>query len=309
MKRGCLIMYLHENKDDFLEAIATVAAAKGITSQIVEKDYYVTLLLRLLAESLPFIVFKGGTSLSKCHHVIKRFSEDIDLTIDTKITQGQKAFVKEALQNVTKKLSLQITNIEDIWTRRNYNRYVIHYPSAVSLVDGVTRAEIIVETSYKTISYPTKRMHVSNYLGDYFSEYNSALVKDLFLDEFDMKVQQIDRTLADKVFAVCDYCSPQRTERNSRHLYDIYILLPLVALDEKFRSLINDVRKDRLLSPVCLSAKENINPQDILEKIVCEKVYEHDYNSITKKLLNEEVDYQVAITALESIIASNLFVF
>ena len=223
MKRGCLIMYLHENKDDFLEAIATVAAAKGITSQIVEKDYYVTLLLRLLAESLPFIVFKGGTSLSKCHHVIKRFSEDIDLTIDTKITQGQKAFVKEALQNVTKKLSLQITNIEDIWTRRNYNRYVIHYPSAVSLVDGVTRAEIIVETSYKTISYPTKRMHVSNYLGDYFSEYNSALVKDLFLDEFDMKVQQIDRTLADKVFAVCDYCLPQRTERNSRHLYDIYI--------------------------------------------------------------------------------------
>lgn len=309
MKRGCLIMYLHENKDDFLEAIATVAAAKGITSQIVEKDYYVTLLLRLLAESLPFIVFKGGTSLSKCHHVIKRFSEDIDLTIDTKITQGQKAFVKEALQNVTKKLSLQITNIEDIWTRRNYNRYVIHYPSAVSLVDGVTRAEIIVETSYKTISYPTKRMHVSNYLGDYFSEYNSALVKDLFLDEFDMKVQQIDRTLADKVFAVCDYCLPQRTERNSRHLYDIYKLLPLVALDEKFRSLINDVRKDRLLSPVCLSAKENINPQDILEKIVCEKVYEHDYNSITKKLLNEEVDYQVAITALESIIASNLFVF
>ena len=302
-------MYLHENKDDFLEAIATVAAAKGITSQIVEKDYYVTLLLRLLAENLPFIVFKGGTSLAKCHHVIKRFSEDIDLTIDTKITQGQKAFVKEALQNVTKKLSLQITNIEDIWTRRNYNRYVIHYPSAVSLVDGVTRAEIIVETSYKTISYPTKRMHVSNYLGDYFSEYNSALVKDLFLDEFDMKVQQIDRTLADKVFAVCDYCLQQRTERNSRYLYDIYKLLPLVALDEKFRSLINDVRKDRLLSPVCLSAKENINPQDILEKIVCEKVYEHDYNSITKKLLNEEVDYQVAITALESIIASNLFVF
>ena len=292
-------MYLHENKDDFLEAIATVAAAKGITSQIVEKDYYVTLLLRLLAENLPFIVFKGGTSLAKCHHVIKRFSEDIDLTIDTKITQGQKAFVKEALQNVTKKLSLQITNIEDIWTRRNYNRYVIHYPSA----------EIIVETSYKTISYPTKRMHVSNYLGDYFSEYNSALVKDLLLDEFDMKVQQIDRTLADKVFAVCDYCLQQRTERNSRHLYDIYKLLPLVALDEKFRSLINDVRKDRLLSPVCLSAKENINPQDILEKIVCEKVYEHDYNSITKKLLNEEVDYQVAITALESIIASNLFVF
>lgn len=50
MKRGCLIMYLHENKDDFLEAIATVAAAKGMTSQIVEKDYYVTLLLKKLCK-------------------------------------------------------------------------------------------------------------------------------------------------------------------------------------------------------------------------------------------------------------------
>ncbi|MFT8391080.1 MAG: nucleotidyl transferase AbiEii/AbiGii toxin family protein [Sporolactobacillus sp.] len=27
----------------------------------------------------PRIVFKGGTSLSKCYHLIHRFSEDIDL--------------------------------------------------------------------------------------------------------------------------------------------------------------------------------------------------------------------------------------
>ena len=31
----------------------------------VEKDYYVTMILRGLAESLDFVVFKGGTSLSK----------------------------------------------------------------------------------------------------------------------------------------------------------------------------------------------------------------------------------------------------
>lgn len=34
--------------------------------------------------------FKGGTSLSKCHKVIRRFSEDIDITIDTLLSQGQK---------------------------------------------------------------------------------------------------------------------------------------------------------------------------------------------------------------------------
>ena len=65
--------------------------------QIIEKDYYVTVLLKLLAEKIPFIVFKGGTSLSKCHKVIRRFSEDIDLTIDVSLSQGQKKKVKKVL--------------------------------------------------------------------------------------------------------------------------------------------------------------------------------------------------------------------
>lgn len=47
-----------------------------------DKDYYVTMILRELSERQNFIVFKGGTSLSKCHKAIKRFSEDIDITID-----------------------------------------------------------------------------------------------------------------------------------------------------------------------------------------------------------------------------------
>ena len=50
--------------------------------EVIEKDYYVTMLLKLLSDKIPYIVFKGGTSLSKCYKVIKRFSEDIDITID-----------------------------------------------------------------------------------------------------------------------------------------------------------------------------------------------------------------------------------
>ena len=37
------------------------------------------MLLKLLAAANPEIVFKGGTSLSKCFHLIDRFSEDIDI--------------------------------------------------------------------------------------------------------------------------------------------------------------------------------------------------------------------------------------
>ena len=48
---------------------------------IIEKDYYVTLVLKEIATRNPDIVFKGGTSLSKCYKIIDRFSEDIDLNI------------------------------------------------------------------------------------------------------------------------------------------------------------------------------------------------------------------------------------
>ena len=60
-------MYLHKDKERFREAIDLVVYKTGISSQAVEKDYYVTMILKLLAEEMPFIVFKGGTSLSKCH--------------------------------------------------------------------------------------------------------------------------------------------------------------------------------------------------------------------------------------------------
>lgn len=42
-----------------------------------------TLFLKSIVEELPDIIFKGGTSLSKCYKLIDRFSEDIDLNIDT----------------------------------------------------------------------------------------------------------------------------------------------------------------------------------------------------------------------------------
>lgn len=63
-----------------------VAAANlNIMPQLVEKDFWVCWILKTLF-SLPEIgnhlTFKGGTSLSKCYNVIKRFSEDIDISIE-----------------------------------------------------------------------------------------------------------------------------------------------------------------------------------------------------------------------------------
>ena len=76
-------MNLHLNNNDFEGAIVATAEYFEIPEIFIEKDYWVTYALHQLFHSKikDLIVFKGGTSLSKCYNVIKRFSEDIDMVI------------------------------------------------------------------------------------------------------------------------------------------------------------------------------------------------------------------------------------
>ena len=76
-------MNLHLDKDNFEGAIVATAEYFKIPEIFIEKDYWVTYALYKLfhSEVKDLIVFKGGTSLSKCYKVIERFSEDIDLVV------------------------------------------------------------------------------------------------------------------------------------------------------------------------------------------------------------------------------------
>jgi len=76
------VLLTHKDKRAYFEV---AAANLNIMPQLVEKDFWVCWILKTLF-SLPEIgthlTFKGGTSLSKCYNVIKRFSEDIDISIE-----------------------------------------------------------------------------------------------------------------------------------------------------------------------------------------------------------------------------------
>lgn len=73
-------MNLHYSKEIFEELIVAASNELGIPTNIIEKDYYVTIILKALSEKISDMVFKGGTSLTKCYHILDRFSEDIDLS-------------------------------------------------------------------------------------------------------------------------------------------------------------------------------------------------------------------------------------
>ena len=69
---------------DQQEALEIASQYLGRPPDLLEKDTFVTWALSVL-ERAPFgrhVVFQGGTSLSKAHRVIDRFSEDVDLTYD-----------------------------------------------------------------------------------------------------------------------------------------------------------------------------------------------------------------------------------
>ncbi|HEW7082116.1 TPA: nucleotidyl transferase AbiEii/AbiGii toxin family protein, partial [Streptococcus pneumoniae] len=76
------------SKEDLQAIIRNASERLGINEVIVEKDYWVCFVLNYLftkSEWKDAFTFKGGTSLSKCYDLIKRFSEDIDLILDWQV--------------------------------------------------------------------------------------------------------------------------------------------------------------------------------------------------------------------------------
>lgn len=299
--------YLHSDREQFRDAIYLAYEQTGVMVQAIEKDYYVTMLLRLLAQKMPYIVFKGGTSLSKCHKVIHRFSEDIDITIDTLLSQGQKKKIKQAIVESAEKLGMTIENLDKTRSRRDYNRYVLAYDSVIPIESDALKATVLLETSYTAVSFPTVLLSVTSYIGDMMEQEAPDTIEEYNLNSFKMKVQGIDRTLVDKVFAVCDYYLQGKVSKHSRHLYDIYKLLPLVPQNESFRELVKEVRTVRAQSAICPSALPEVNVPELLEKIIKEKAYKQDYNSLTTQLLEENVSYDTAISTLKKIAESGMF--
>ena len=79
--------------------IREVAARRGGSAVMVEKDFWVSWTLAVLFAHPEFgeqLVFKGGTSLSKVFGVIERFSEDIDLSVSPEFVGIKEKWVDEA---------------------------------------------------------------------------------------------------------------------------------------------------------------------------------------------------------------------
>ncbi len=124
-------MVLHNDVELFRQLILLVSESKRMNPEIVEKDYFATILLKSLVDKQPEIIFKGGTSLSKCYKLTQRFSEDVDLSFDCarKLSEGQKRRLKNSITTAVDELGFTLINLGEIRSRRDYNKYIVDYSS------------------------------------------------------------------------------------------------------------------------------------------------------------------------------------
>ncbi|WP_390610991.1 nucleotidyl transferase AbiEii/AbiGii toxin family protein [Gordonibacter urolithinfaciens] len=121
---------------------------------------------------------------------------------------------------------------------------------------------------------------------------------------FRMQVSSVERTFVDKVYAICDYClEGETTDRQSRHIYDLRMMLGSVTLDESLLRLFETVRHQRRGQFTCVSAEDDVNLAAVVESLFASEVYRTDYEDVTLPLLFESVTYDEASSCLKAISA------
>lgn len=234
-------MNLHQDKDAFEALLSDVSRRTGIRSDIIEKDYYLTLLLWELSEkqeSLP-AYFKGGTALYKSIGRMKRFSEDIDLTVavqDCSKSQGKKRL--ETSANGYHTLSRTTDKARESNQRGSITSVYEYVPvTAVDSADSLQRFGYVkVEATSFTISEPVEALEVSPLLySEATGEQRQILESAYGVKPFSVQTIKLERIFADKILAAEFYYQRRMLFDTAKHLYDLAIMME----QERIRTLLS----------------------------------------------------------------------
>jgi len=304
-------MYLHKDKQLLEDIINATSEKYAIETAIIEKDYYVTMILKLLAIKNDKIVFKGGTSLSKCFQVINRFSEDIDITFSEHIGEGKRKKLKyDVMMSISEELEMPIGNWNEIESDRDLNQYLFQYDPIAGQYNEAMIPDVKVEIALGSYAFPVEKAEVTSYVYQHLLEESEEdLITEYELKPFSMNVQALERTYIDKIFALCDYFMQGQSKRYSRHLYDLYKLQDRISFDEKFGELVKEVREHRkkMGQERCPSAQLEVNIPEKIKEICKTEFYKTDYDAITEYFIHDSVLYEDTISNLLTTVENGYF--
>lgn len=225
-------MKLHLDRDAFSVLIERIHDRCSYRSDVLEKDYYVVLILEELAKfqcekNLP-AYFKGGTALYKTLKMTNRFSEDIDLSVDTRgmsRTQNDKK-----LSDATKKYTVLpreggTTHRSEVITTYTYEP-ITNY----DIDDSLQRfGRVKIEATSFTIGEPVTSMEISTLIYELATDEERKILEEQYdIKPFEIKAITIERIFVDKLFAAEAYVRQSENEHRAfeaaKHIYDLAVM-------------------------------------------------------------------------------------
>lgn len=222
---------------DFEQAILQAAEhfrERNLRPAIIEKDYYVTEALRVIAKtSGDKIIFKGGTSLAKGWNLIQRFSEDIDIFLDP--TAFQPALGKNAIDRELKKLRNSVGQHPALLFIENESQTIggfgrndrFSYSQRFG-GPGEVANRVLIEAGTASGREPSAIVELRSYLGQYLEEKKQPLGAE---DEgpFSLRLLHFRRTFVEKMFAIHSKVELLKRDKQplgsyARHYYDLFQL-------------------------------------------------------------------------------------
>lgn len=299
-------MKLHKNKDLYRTIVTATAEEFGIQESYVDKDYFVSLLLSNLARNIPNILFKGGTSLSKCFGIIDRYSEDIDLNLisDEAITTGDRRSLKRKIAETIEDSDMRLINPEEIRSRMDFNAYEVEYPKLFGASE-ILKSNIVIETYLSLKSFPHEKREATNYIYEFLKNENDfEMISKYTLEPFMISTQSVERTFIDKILAICDYHEKKTYTQYSRHLYDIHKIWTSQKFNptsfvQLFYKIIEERRKKPEINHSSASGYQLLVK---LQDIMTQECFKKDYNINTVRLIQDETTYEDTIESIEAII-------
>ena len=222
---------------DFGQAILRAAehfSSQGLRPAIIEKDYYVTEALRIIAATAgDKVIFKGGTSLSKGWNLIQRFSEDIDLFLDPLAFTPQ--LRKKAIDRELKKLRDAVGSHPALAFAPDESQTVGGFARSDRFSygqrfggPGEVAARVLLEAGTASGREPTTNVELRSYLGQFLTETGVSLGAE---DEagFAMRLLHFRRTFVEKMFAIHGKIELLKRDGRpigsyARHYYDLFQL-------------------------------------------------------------------------------------
>lgn len=295
--------------------IDTISIETGFNPMFLEKDFLITNLLKdiskNISDDLP-IVFSGGTSLSKAHNIIERFSEDVDLVVyDGKnLNKTDRRAIRHKLQDILK-ANDEITTIEcETSNDGKKETYNVSYDNIYD-IPSILRNSLKVEIFFENEPNPLiETKPINSIIDTYIANKDS---------EFTIPCNSPFNILADKVSAIAwriYYYSNDKMNFDytiMRHLYDIHALSKVIKIDYLLQKKIlnNFELKDKKRAnrgndlDVSLFEIFKIALDNMKNKSIYKDSYIKFVNTMCYPTSKTDISFEFALNTLEFIYKNN----